>query len=46
MIRAEDILKCIKDNTVLISVMAVNNETGADNRKELIKVRQGLLNRV
>ena len=41
-ISARDVLAEIRENTILVTIMAINNETGADNRKELISIGQGL----
>lgn len=35
-------LAAIQENTVLVTVMAVNNETGADNRKALVDIGTGV----
>lgn len=37
-ISAEKVIAAIRPNTVLVSIMSANNETGADNREELIKL--------
>ena len=39
---AEDVLAAIKSNTVLVTIMAINNETGADNRRELVDIGKAL----
>jgi cysteine sulfinate desulfinase/cysteine desulfurase-like protein len=39
---AEDILAAIRPNTVLVTVMCINNETGADNRSAIVSIGRGL----
>lgn len=41
-VRAKDVLAAITPATVLVSVMAVNNELGSDNRAELVEIGRSL----